>query len=101
MIAIFLNKMTLFEILKGIKYMDERVKERKERLKMQKRFGEHLITLRKSKNLTSAELARRCEMERSNIARIETGRTNPSLFVLKKLSVGLGIELEELLKGFK
>lgn len=81
--------------------MDEKVREKKERLKLQKRFAEHLVALRKSKCLTPAELARRCEMERSNIARIETGRTNPSLFVLKKLCIGLDMELDELLKGFK
>ncbi|MFL5752124.1 MAG: helix-turn-helix domain-containing protein [Bacteroidia bacterium] len=40
-------------------------------------------------------------MERSNIARIETGRTNPSLYVLKKLCSGLEIEFEELLRKFK
>lgn len=81
--------------------MDEKAKEKKERLKLQKRFGEHLVALRKSKNITPAELARRCEMERSSIARIETGRTNPSLYVLKKLCIGLDIELDELLKGVK
>ncbi|HKC67614.1 MAG TPA: helix-turn-helix transcriptional regulator [Bacteroidia bacterium] len=75
--------------------------EKKDKLKLQKRFGEHLSKLRENKGLTSAELARRCFMERSNIARLETGRTNPSLFVLKKLAIGMDIELDELLKGFK
>jgi transcriptional regulator with XRE-family HTH domain len=79
--------------------MDE--KENKERLRIQQRFGEHLTTIRKSKGLTQAELARKCFMERSNIARIETGRTNPSLYVLKKLCSGLEIEFEELLREFK
>jgi transcriptional regulator with XRE-family HTH domain len=79
--------------------MDE--KEKKERLKLQKRFGEHLKKTREAREITAAELARRCYMERSNIARLEAGRSNPSLFVLKKLSVGLEIEMEELLKGFK
>ncbi|MCW3083519.1 MAG: Transcriptional regulator [Bacteroidetes bacterium] len=79
--------------------MDER--EKKERLKLQKRFGEHLKRLREAMGLTAAELARRCFMERSNIARLEAGRSNPSLFVLKKLAVGLEIELEELMKDFK
>lgn len=80
--------------------MDEKEKERKDRLKFQKKFGEHLVMLRKSMGITPAELARRCYMDRSNIARLETGRSNPSLFVLKKLSVGLEIKLEDLLKGF-
>lgn len=78
--------------------MDE--KEKKERLKLQKKFGEHLIMMRKSLGITPAELARRCYMERSNIARLEKGRSNPSLYVLKKLALGMDIKLEELLKGF-
>lgn len=86
------------ETVSGV--MQEKEKEKKERLKLQKKFGEHLIMLRKAMGITPAELARRCYMERSNIARLETGRSNPSLYVLKKLSVGLGMKLEELLKGF-
>lgn len=78
-----------------------REKDQKEKLKLQKRFGEHLIKLRESKGITAAELARLCFMERSNIARLETGRMNPSLFVLKKLSLGLEIEISELMKDFK
>ncbi len=74
-------------------------KELEEKLKLQKQFGKHLIKLRESKGMTAAELARSCFMERSNIARLETGRMNPSLFVLKKLCFGLDIKLEDLLKG--
>lgn len=80
--------------------MDEREKEKLDRLRLQKRFGQHLISLRKNKGITPAELARRCYMERSNIARLETGDRNPSLFILKKLAIGLELKLEELLKGF-
>jgi transcriptional regulator with XRE-family HTH domain len=80
--------------------MDDKEREKREKLKLQKKFGEHLVLLRKSMDLTPAELARRCYMERSNIARLETGRSNPSLFVLKKLATGMNIKLEELLKGF-
>lgn len=75
--------------------------EKKEKAKLLKRFGTHLVGCRESKGLTAAELARLCYMERSSIARLESGRTNPSLFVLKKLCVGMKIELDELLKGFK
>jgi putative transcriptional regulator len=81
--------------------MDEKNREKKEKLKLQKQFGAHLRVYRTKKGLTSSELARRCFMERSNIARIEMGRINPSLFVLKKLATGMEIELDELLKGFK
>lgn len=81
--------------------MKEKEREKKDKLKLQKQFGIHLVKLREAKGLTAAELGRVCFMERSSIARLETGRINPSLFVLKKLSLGLEIELEELFKGFK
>ncbi len=97
-IAHFITKRCYLVLVKS-RQMDE--KEKKERLKLQKRFGEHLIKLRKAEDITPAELARRCFMERSNIARLETGRTNPSLFVLKKLAAGLGVEMDELLQGFR
>ena len=81
--------------------MNQKEVDGKEKLKLQKRFGVHLKKLRESMGLTPAELARKCFMERSNIARLETGRINPSLFILKKISSGLEIELDELLKNFK
>lgn len=80
--------------------MSSKEAEKKDKLKLQKRFGEHLKKLRESMGLTPAELARRCYMERSNIARLESGRTNPSLFILKKLSDGLNIDLKQLLNDF-
>jgi transcriptional regulator with XRE-family HTH domain len=81
--------------------MTEREREKAERLKFQKRFGAHLKKIRTSKGLTMSEFGRRCYMESSNIARIEAGRINPSLFLLKKLALGLEVNLEELLKGFE
>lgn len=72
-----------------------------DRIELQKRFGDHLVKLRKSKGLTSAELARRAYMERSNIARLETGRQNPSLLILKKISIALEISIQELFQDFK
>ncbi len=81
--------------------MNEKDREKKEKLKMQKQFGIHLIKLRESKKLTAAELGRLCYMERSSIARLEKGRINPSLFIIKKLSEGMEIEIADLLKGFK
>ena len=75
-------------------------REKKDKLRLQKQFGTHLAKLRQSKGLTAAELGRLCYLERSSIARLETGCVNPSLFMLKKLCLGMGIELEELLKGF-
>jgi transcriptional regulator with XRE-family HTH domain len=81
--------------------MNSKDAEKKDKLKLQKKFGEHLKKLRESIGLSPAELARRCFMERSNIARLEAGRTNPSLYVLKKLSEGMGLTMDEVFKAFK
>jgi transcriptional regulator with XRE-family HTH domain len=81
--------------------MNYRESEKKERLLIQKQFGEHLIKLRKSKKITPAELARRCFMERSSIARLEMGRTLPTIYMLKKLADGLDIDIQDILHGFK
>lgn len=75
-------------------------KEKRERQKLQKNFGEYLRKIRKAKGISAAELARRCFMETSNLARIEMGRMNPSLYILKKLCEGLEIKIGELLKDF-
>lgn len=80
--------------------MSEKERDRKDKLKLQKQFGNQVVKLRESHGLSPAELARRCFMERSSIARLEKGKTNPSLFILKKLSDGLGIKLEVFFKDF-
>ena len=76
-------------------------KEERERQKLQKKFGEHLRKIRKAKGISASELAKRCFMERSNIARIEMGRMNPSLYMLKKLCEGLELTLIEFFQGFE
>lgn len=42
--------------------------------------------LRKEKQMTVQELAYRCDMERSNMSRIESGRTNLSVFSIVRIS---------------
>ncbi len=75
--------------------------EQKERLKLQKRLGEHVAKLRKARGLKPAQLAKKCNVERSSIFRLENGGMNPSFFFLKKLADGLEIPLDELFKGLK
>lgn len=77
------------------------IQEKKEKEKFLKRFGEHIKSIRIKKGLTGAELARRCFMDKQNVFKLEKGKFNPSLFYLKKISEGLEIDLDELIKGFK
>ena len=77
------------------------IQEKKEKEKFLKRFGEHIKSIRINKELTGAELARRCFMDKQNISRLEKGQFNPSLYYLKQVCEGLEIDLDELIKGVK
>jgi transcriptional regulator with XRE-family HTH domain len=81
--------------------MTEKEEKKKEKLKMQKRFGEHIRMLRKQKGLTPAEFGKRCELERSNVAKIEGGAGNITLYSMIKISKALGIKVCDLLKDFE
>jgi transcriptional regulator with XRE-family HTH domain len=70
------------------------VKFRDERLL--KKFGKHLQSLRKQKGFTQEELAYRSSISLSQIARIETGRINPTLCTLNEISKTIGVDLKDL-----
>ena len=61
-----------------------------------KKIGENINSIRKSKKLSQQELAFRCNIEKSNLIRIEMGRTNPTSLTLKNISESLNVEVKEL-----
>jgi transcriptional regulator with XRE-family HTH domain len=65
--------------------------------KLLTRFGAKLKKLRKSKGLTLEYLAYECEMELSQIHRIEQGKINPTLSTLEALAKGFNLSISELL----
>lgn len=54
--------------------------------------------LRESKGWTVQELAFRAEMERSNLKRIEAGRTNMTYRTLFRLAEALQVKLSDLVR---
>lgn len=54
--------------------------------------------LRKENRFTVQELAYRCDMERSNLSRIESGRTNLTVKTLCTICNALGVSLRDLLR---
>ena len=52
-----------------------------------------LIDARSKKNLTQQELARKIGVEQSALARFESGKVDPRLTFLKKVTSGLGLKL--------
>jgi transcriptional regulator with XRE-family HTH domain len=74
--------------------------EKIEKAAFLKEFGEHIRQVRLKKGMSAAEFSRRAFMERSQIARIEMGRANPTIFTLKTICKALDITFVELLEGF-
>lgn len=60
-------------------------------------LGKRIVELRGSKNIKQKELADLLDIEDSSLRRIESGRTNPTIKTLLRISKGLGVELLELL----
>ncbi|MGB0887578.1 MAG: helix-turn-helix domain-containing protein [Vicingaceae bacterium] len=62
------------------------------------KFGINLKQIRKAKKLTQAQLAADCNIEISQISRIERGVLNTSLGNVLSISKALNINMEELFK---
>lgn len=66
---------------------------------LQIRIGENIKAARRRKNMSAQELAGRCDLEKSNMSRLEAGNTNPTLFTLYKISLALGVKMAEIVEG--
>jgi len=65
-----------------------------------KLVGSRIKELRLQKGLSQVELVGKMQgnIDATNISRIESGRTNPTLLTLYRISLALEISLEELFK---
>lgn len=64
------------------------------------KLGIHLKKMRVQKNISTIEMSRRLLMDSGNYTRIETGKTNPTSYTLKKFCDALDISIYELFKDF-
>lgn len=64
-----------------------------------KNIGQRIREVRLSKNLTQLDLVSKIdgEVDPTNISRIESGRTNPTIYTLHRIAVALEVSLIELL----
>ena len=60
---------------------------------LSKILGNRIRKLREERNISQQNLAEMCNIEKSNMARIEAGRTNPTLLTMHKISTALQIPL--------
>lgn len=60
------------------------------------KIGDKIKELRELKNLSQQDLAALCNFEKSNMSRIEAGRTNLTINTLFKISNALKVPLKDL-----
>jgi len=68
---------------------------------IKKKIGLKIQEVRREKNITQEDLAKSIGKLRPVIQRIEGGKVNPSIYTLREIAGGLGVSLEELLKGLR
>lgn len=72
---------------------DPETKKSYDDLEFEFKIYKAIIEARFKKNLTQKELADKIGVAQSALARFESGRTNPTLSFLKKITSGLGLKL--------
>lgn len=58
-------------------------------------FKEKLKEFRKSLNLTQAEFATKCELSRTTITELESGRKQPTLKLIEKIASGTNTDIND------
>lgn len=63
---------------------------------LQLAIGKRIKMLREDKKIPQQDLAAKCNLEKSNLSRLEAGGTNPTLYTLKRIADNLEISLCEI-----
>ena len=61
------------------------------------KLGERIVSLRKERNLRQIDLSDKVGIEDSALRRIESGRVNSSINMLRKIAYAFNLEITELL----
>jgi transcriptional regulator with XRE-family HTH domain len=75
------------------------MKENPESLDVLAQLGKRVAYLRKERHLTELELALKANMAKSYLSDLERGQRNPTVKVLNRLAMALGVTIEELFRG--
>lgn len=67
-------------------------------MNLQERVGLNVQNLRRERSLSQEELAARAAIHQSYLSDIERARRNPSLLVLERVAIALGVDVEELVR---
>lgn len=64
-----------------------------------KKIGERLVEARAEKSWSQATLAFEAKVDRSHLGFVEQGRRKPTITTLYRITLVLGIKLEDLFRG--
>lgn len=64
--------------------------------KLQEAIGKKIKLIRESKKIAQQDLAAKCNFEKSNMARLEAGKTNPTIYTLYKIAESLDVTLTDI-----
>jgi transcriptional regulator with XRE-family HTH domain len=59
-------------------------------------IGKRIKKIREQKGISQQLIAAQCNMEKSNLSRLESGRSNPTYFTLYKIAFYLEVPISEL-----
>lgn len=65
---------------------------------LQKKVGQRIRELRLQKGYSQNELSLKCDFEKPNLSRLESGRDNSTLATLNRIANGLEVNIIELFK---
>jgi transcriptional regulator with XRE-family HTH domain len=82
------------EVKKKMFEKNPKLKEEYDNLEPEYKIIEQIIRLRKDLNLSQADLGKLLKVKQPVIARLESGKYNPSLNYLKKVAEALGVKLD-------
>ena len=71
---------------------------KKDSTELKKLFGENLRRIRNSKKLSLLDVDYRCDLNESNISKIENGKSDIQLSTIIELAKGLSIHPRELME---
>ena len=68
---------------------------------IEQQLGMRIVYLRKQIGWSQEDLALEAGINKNYLSDLERGRRNPTLRVLEKIAIALGIDVSELTKGLK
>jgi transcriptional regulator with XRE-family HTH domain len=66
-----------------------------------RRFAENLLRARRRAGLSQEAVARRAQISKGYVSRLEGGETECGIFIVIRLAGALGVEVDDLLDGIE